>query len=262
MKRFPFSSLLALILAITACSTPPAITEPTATLLLTDTPVPTSTPLPTDTPTPLPTATQDVAATKAAQATQSAADVLSELDDLLGDDSDIPYQDGQLLWQQTKPLKIQLSGPDNKILAVDKDLTAKDFIFKSDVTWEASGILICGAAFRSEPDIEEGKQYQFLYLRLSGLPAWIIEVHEFGRFKNTPTKTKYSDALDLDNGSTNQFVLAAQDDHFTIYINNVRLGTYYDYSKQRTEGAFGVVGYQDSGNGTCEFENSWVWSLE
>ena len=92
---------------------------------------------------------------------------------------------------------------------------------------------MCGAIFRSEPDMDKGKQYQFVFLRFSGLPAWAIEVHEYGQFRNSPTKTKFSDALDLDNGATNEFMLVVQDDHFTLYLNEARQGTYYDYSKQR-----------------------------
>lgn len=260
MKRFPYlAALLVLISATLACVTPATSPEATATALPSDTPAPTATntPMPTNTP----TATPDVAATAAAQATQSAEDVLSELDKLLSD-TDVPYKEGHLAWQQTESLDIRLSGPDYQILGIDKDLTAGNFILKSDVTWEATGILVCGAIFRSEPNLEEGKQYQFVYLRYSGLPAWEIEVYDAGYFKNTPTKTKFSNALNLNNGSTNQFVLVVQDNHFTVYINNIRQGTYYDYSKQRTEGAFGVVGSQDSGDGNCEYENSWVWTLD
>ncbi len=114
-----------------------------------------------------------------------------------------------------------------------------------------------------DTDIQyKGKQYQFMFLRFSGLPAWTIEVHEFGQFKNSPTKVKFSDALDLGNGATNQIILVVQDDHFTLYLNKVRQGTYYDYSKQRTEGGMGFLGIQQSGKGNCKFENSWVWALE
>lgn len=262
MKRFTYYVLFLLLLATLACGAPSAVPEPTATLIEpSDTPEPTDTPVPTDTPTQLPTSTPDVAATAEVRATESAADVLSELDSLLGD-GDIPYMDGHLAWQQDTSMDVKLRGPDSKVLGVGNDLTAGNFILKSDVTWEATGILICGAVFRSEPNLEQGKQYQFLYLRLSGLPVWTIEVHEFGRFKNSPTNTKSSNALDLGNGSTNQFVLVVQDDSFTVYINGVRQGRYFDYSNQRISGSLGFMGSQDSGEGACDFENSWVWSLD
>lgn len=265
MKHFLFFALSVLMIAALACggTAPQPTSEPTATLVKpTSTPKPTDTPVPTDTATPLPpTPTPDAAATAAVRATQSAADVLGELEKLLGD-TDIPYKDGHLLWKQTKPSKISMTGPADQIVEVDEDLTAGNFIFKSNVTWEASGIVICGVIFRSEPNLLNGRQYQFPYLRLSGLPAWAIEVHEFGRFKNSPTNIKFSNALDLENGATNQFVLVVQNDNFTVYINQVRQGRFYDYSKQRMDGYFGFFANQDAGNGYCEFENSWVWSLE
>ncbi|HAV78390.1 MAG TPA: hypothetical protein DCX53_13665 [Anaerolineae bacterium] len=261
MKRFPYFALVILIITMLACAVPGASPEPKATAIPSDPPEPTSTPLPTDTATPHPTATPDAAATSAVRATQGADDALTELDGLLGD-TDIPYKDGHLAWQQDASINIKLTGPDYQKAEIDENLTAGNFILKSDVTWEATGILICGAVFRSEPNIEDGKQYQFMYLRLSGLPAWAIEVHEFGSYKNSPTGSKTSGALDLRNGATNQFVLVVQDDNFTIYLNGVRQGRYFDYSKQRTDGSFGFLGLQDSGNGLCEFENSWVWSLD
>jgi len=215
MERFLHFAPLVLIL-LSACGSIPGLNPAaTPTPTATHTPEPTFTPLPTDTSTPSPTATPDEAATAAAEATQGAGDVLAELDQRLGE-TDIPYKEGHLAWQQTEPLTVSLSGPDYSFLEIDDKLTAGNFILKSDVTWNASGILICGAVFRSEPDIEQGKQYMFSYLRLSGLPAWAIEVHEFGRYKNSPTDVKFSDALDLANGATNQFVLVAQEEQFTI----------------------------------------------
>ena len=259
MNRFPYFGLLVLLF-LTACGGIPGLNA-TATSVPTQTLQPTLTPSPTDTATPVPTATPDVTATAGAKATETADSILDELDLLLAD-TDIPYEDGHLAWQQTKPLIIQLSGPDDQILAIDGKLTAGDFILKSDVTWTASGIIICGAVFRSEPDLERGKQYRFLFLRLSGLPAWEIDVFEFGQYRNSPTDTKFSGALDQGNGRTNEFVLVARDDQFNLYINQNREGRFFDYSKQRTQGSFAFLGFQDSGDGSCEFENSWVWSLD
>lgn len=260
MKHFPYFALLAAIL-LGACGSIPGLAQPTATPVPTNTQPPTFTALPTDTPTQIPTATPDAAATESASATQAASDILSDLDKRLGD-TEIPYKKGHLAWQQTRPLKISMSGPDQQILEIDEKLTAENFILKSDVTWEATGGLLCGAIFRSEPDLEKGKQYQFKFLRFSGLPAWAIEVFEFGQYRNSPTKTKFSGVLDLGNGATNQFILVVEDDHFTLYLNKMRQGTYYDYSKQRSEGSFGFWAFQESGRGNCEFKNSWVWALE
>jgi hypothetical protein len=258
MKRFPVLALSALIV-IWACAVPGLGPAATATPVPTNTAAPTSTA--TATPTPEPTATPDAAATSAAQSTETAASVVVELDRYLKN-SDIPYQDGHLIWQQTNSFSINLSGPGFEIQGIDDAPSAGNFIFKSDVTWEATGLLICGAVFRSEPDVQRGEQYTFSYLRLSGLPAWSIDVLEDGAFKNSPTDVRFSGALDLKNGASNTFLIAVQDDNFTVYINRTREGKYFDYSKQRTEGGFGFLASQDSGNGTCEYENSWVWSLD
>jgi len=262
LKRFPYFAL-SLLLLISACVIPGLSPLATSTPLPqpTNTAEPTLTPSPTATQTPEPTATPDAAATTAGKSTEIAADVMTELDKYLKD-SDIPYKDGHLLWQQTKPLSIKLSGPSYEIQKIEEDLTAGNFIFKSDITWEATGLMICGTVFRSEPNVQKGKQYQFVYLRLSGLPAWAIQVVEFGLFKNSPSKTRTSAAIDLANGATNNVIIVAQDDSFEVYINRRREGKYFDFSKQRLEGTFGFLASQDSGKGSCKFENSWVWSLD
>ncbi|KAA0252618.1 MAG: hypothetical protein DPW18_16090 [Chloroflexi bacterium] len=256
MKRSLFILCLVLMFINAACSSPAA--EPTPT----PTPAPpTSTPIPSATSTPVPTATPNLAATAEFRATQSAGDVLLELEDILGE-SELPYKDGSLLWQQKERQDIQLRGPDSRYQPFAEDINGKNFILKSDVTWNATGILICGIIFRSEPNFEEGKQYNFLFLRFSGAPAWAIEFHEFGRFKNSPTRVQYSSAVDLSNGATNQVLLVVNEEQFNVYINGVHQGRYFDYSKQSTEGGFAFVGLQDSGEGSCKYENSWVWELK
>ncbi len=257
MKRFPYFVSFVLMF-ILACGILPGY-SPTATV----TPKPTFTPTspPTETPTLVPTSTPNASATAEARATQTADDMLADLDKALGD-TDIPYQNGYLAWRNDTPASIKMNGPASKLLEIDDRLTAGNFILKSDVTWNATGIIICGAIFRSEEDLVEGAQYQFLFLRLSGLPAWAIEFHDFGYFKNSPTKVKYSSALLQENDATNQFILVAQDEEFTLYINGVRQGRYFDNSKQRLDGSFAFLGIQDSGKGSCTYENSWIWSLD
>jgi hypothetical protein len=259
MKRFPYILLIALTL-LSACSLG-GVPESIAPATPTNTSPPTDTPSPTDTPTPEPTATPDVTATAAAKATETAANVLAVLDKELKTD-DIAYQDGYLLWQQTAPFRISLSGPDEEIQLIEDGPTAGNFIFKSDVTWEATGLLICGVIFRSGENIDQDRQYRFSYLRLSGLPAWSIDFFDKGFHKNTPSDVRFSDALDLRNGANNTFILVAKDGEFTVYINGLREGRFFDYSEQSLEGAFGFLAGQDSGRGSCEFENSWVWSLD
>ena len=209
MKRLLYFPLLASILAIACGSLAGLSPTATATPLPTNTPEPTFTPLPSYTPTPPPTATPDAAATKAAKATETAGAVLADLDKYLGADSGISYKDGHLIWQQNEQFSLNLTGPDDGFLAI-KDIEAGDFIFKAEVTWEATGLLVCGGVFRSEPDVEKGKQYMFSYLRLSGLPAWSIDINQYGRYKNSISDFRTSGAVDLGNGSTNRFVVVAQ----------------------------------------------------
>lgn len=260
MKRFPIFALTISILLIIACVIP-GMAAPTPTPVPTGTPEPTFTPLPTETPTLVPTSTPDKTATAIVRATETASNVLDELDRVLGD-TDIPYEKGHLAWQQAKPMSVTLHGPSADYVEIDKDLTAGNFILKSDVTWNATGLLLCGAIFRSEPNLEDGKQYQFVFMRFSGLPAWAIEVHEYGRFKNSPSDVQFSAAIDQGNDATNQFILIARDEQFNLYLNKASQGRYFDYSKQRMDGSFALLAIQESGDGSCEFQNSWLWSLD
>lgn len=256
MNRKVLVAFLVLVLLTMACGT--AAPEPTAT----STPEPpTLTPTATATSTPVPTATPNKAATVAAKATQAADDVLAELDAILANE-DVAYQEGSLLWKQEIPLVIDMTGPSGYFQTFAEGEIGKNFILKSDVTWEATGIIVCGISFRSEPDFIEGKQYKFLYLRFSGAPAWAIEFHEFGYFKNSPTKIQYSNAVDLANGATNQVLIVVRDDEFKVFINGTSQGRYFDYSKQQLEGGFAALASQDSGEGKCEYENTFIWALK
>lgn len=235
------------------------VAETVAAAPPTNTPLPTSTPPPTDTPTPLPTATLDLGATATAQASS----VLSELSVVV--ENEVPYKDGHLAWQQTEAITLEMSGPQGGrgvFQEIDENLKASDFILKSDVTWSASGIIICGTIFRSEPDVRNGRQYQFYFYRLSGLPAYYIDVFEFGNFQSSITGTKFAKELDVSNDATNQFVLVAQGEQFNIYLNGKRQGRFFDNSKQRSQGTFAFLAWQESGKGSCKFENSWIWVLK
>ena len=260
MKHFQYF-VLAMMLVQIACGGSLATATPTIPPA-TNTPEPTQTPKPTETPTP--TATPDVTATAAVRATESAGTVMAELEDIFGDSEEVSYKEGHLAWQQASPVTIKMSGPQakNNYKPLDDDLTAGNFVFKSDVTWVSGGIVICGVSFRSEENLERGKQYMFYFVRFIGLPAYFIDVSEFGQFKNSITKTQFASGLDSDNEATNQFVLAAIDEQFIVYLNGERQGRYFDTSKQRTEGYFGFLAWQESREGYCKFENSWVWALE
>jgi len=266
-RSFVIALLIIVTFLVTACSSPQAaateaphptdtLVPPTATLAPTNTPVPTDTPVPTNTP--------DVVATAAAQSTQTAAGVYTELDKLLAG-SDVPYKDGHLAWQQTDPLAINMQGPSgNKasILSIDDNLTGGNFVFKSDVTWNATGWMYCGAVFRSEPDLNKGKQYQFYFLRFSGLPIWYLDVFKGSKYLGSISKAQTAGVIDVTNGAVNQFVVVAEDNKFTTYFNGERQGRFFDNSKQLSNGAFGFFAWQESGTGSCKYNNSWIWSLD
>lgn len=250
------------------CQTGPSALDQAATMIAgtvaasppTRTPPPMTMPPPADTPVPRPTVTPLIALTT----TLEASVVLSELDVHVGPNSGFPYLEGHLAWQQTEPVTINMSGPqkDAGILQpIAENSDPANFIFKSNVKWNASGLLICGLTFRSDPDIEKGKQYQFFFYRLSGLPAYKIDVYENGGFKNTISDVKYSDGIDSENDAANEFVLVARDDQFTVYINGREQGQFYDSSRQREKGFLAFLAWQDSGKGSCTFEDSWLWVM-
>jgi hypothetical protein len=226
----------------------------------TDTPQPAVTPVSSSTPAPRLTATPDIALTTTGEAYR----VSSELDVWIGMNSAIAYEDGYLGWKQSEPVTINMSGPqqDEGVLqSIGESINVTNFIFKSKVTWRASGLLICGFAFRAEPKLDKGKQYQFRFLRFSGLPAYAIEMFDFGRFKNSISQVKFSDGLDSANDAANEFVLIAQNEEFTVFINGKQQGHFYDASKQRHDGLLAFAAWQDSGQGSCEFEQSWLWLM-
>jgi len=238
----------------------------TATPLPTDTPVPTDTPTPIPTDTPVPTDTPTITpartATRAAQLTATAEVVIADIREQL-EAVGAPTDVGYLGWLQDEPVSIDLSGAGDAIYdPFAQDLEASDFVISSDVTWEATNIVVCGMMFRSEPNFEKGSQYQLLFLRFSGLPAWAIEYYRYGEFQKSVTTVKFSDYLDLDNGATNHLVMWAEGGKFTIYINDTRVGDFYDYSESAYEGYFAFFATQDAGQSNCTFENTWVWMLK
>ena len=170
---------------------------------------------------------------------------------------------GSLVWFQDKPFPFNVDTPGISYVESFADgPKVANFVLGTDVTWEATGIVICGLVFRSEEDLIEGKQYQFLFLRLSGAPGWDIEFHKDGYWKNTITgDVRFSDAIKLENKATNNILLIAENEKFTVYINGVRQGNFFDYSKQSLEGQFGFIVSEDSGVSTCTYSNTWIWQL-
>jgi hypothetical protein len=268
--------LLGLVLLLSACkggaaaqpsSTPEPLPTntpaPSATKEPSATPAPTDTPVPSDTPEPTATSTPDTAATKAAAATQAAEDAFALIQaDLKKINLDLPP--GSLGWIQTEGETIEMIGGEQWIYEpFAEDLVAEDFILKTDITWESSGgLAVCGFYFRSEPNIEEGEQYLFEMVRLSGLPAWDITLYEYGEPKKFITNMLTASAIDQSQGATNELIFMAKGGEFTLFINDQRIGTYFDYAETRQDGYFAFDAWQESGETTCTFENAWLWLIE
>ena len=245
----------------TSTSPPPSATF---TLVPSNTPLPTDTPIPTDTATPEPTdtPTPDLQATQSSMETQQAdliiADIKSQLEEF-----GFPTESGYLGWAQVEPESIPLATfGDYFYSPFAEHLVATDFVLRTNITWETEGLVMCGLMFRSEPNFETGAQYSFIYLRISGLPAWAIEYYDNGEFVSTISDIKFSSAIDMTNGATNNLILAAEGNKFTLYINNERIGSFFDWSEMRSDGKFAFQALQEKGPSTCTFSNTWVWILE
>lgn len=242
---------------------PPSATSipPTATSVPTDTAVPTATVTPT--PAPSATATPDISATAQAAATQAAEEAIGRIGAEL-EAVGLSTESGYLLWAQDEPEAMELVNY-NEWLYVPfaEDLAASDFVLKSDITWESSsGLATCGLFFRSQKNIEKGKQYYYEMLRLSGLPAWDIIFLQYNEFQKNITDVRTNSAIRQDQGSTNKLMLIAEQEKFTVYINDIRAGSFYDYGKNMLEGYFAFSAWQESGESTCIFSDTWVWGLK
>ena len=272
--------IIALILFISSCSSSPqaaeiepaaelplatATAEPTSTLEPSPTPLATNTPtiLPSETPAPTSTTTPDLQATAAAEATQIAVEKLNGIKaeiERIG----YPTDNDNLGWIQGEQFEIVVDEYGGSYYETFADsLVAKDFILKTEITWESSsGLAGCGLLFRSEPNFKQGAQYEIAFLRLSGLPAWEIAYIKEDEFQKSITGILTAGAIEQEQGSTNSYLLVAEGGKFTLYINDVRIGSYYDYANSQIEGRFAFTGWQESGETSCEFNNTWVWVLE
>lgn len=265
-KQAIFFALIAILAS--GCRSGPSALDEAATMVAgtvsavppTGTPLPTSTPSPTNTPLPRNTTTPNPVLT----ATVEAYEILSAMDVWLGSNSGIPYRDGFLVWRQSEPIAIEMKGPQKDLGVlhpIGENIEAANFIFKSDVTWKATGILICGLAFRMDSDIEKGRQYQYYFYRLRGLPAYFIDVYEHGVFKNSISGAKFLEGLDPADGATNGFILVAHEEQFIVFINGKRQGQFIDTGNQSPGGQIAFLAWLESRQGSCAFENSWLWVM-
>jgi hypothetical protein len=202
----------------------------------------------------------------AAQATQTAEALLSVINDELTKVG-MSTETGKLGWMQSGSYAIKMDTSGQAFFhAFAENVVASDFVLKSEVTWEASGgMMICGFFFRSEANIATGDQYLLRYLRLSGAPAWdIISIKSGAIFSRVTggNQPRYASVIKMDNGAMNKWVIIAEGNRFTVYINDQRIGSYIDDSKVRSDGKFAYYGTEEAGTSSCTFNNTWVWLLK
>jgi len=171
---------------------------------------------------------------------------------------------GSLLWTQGDFVPLRLSSFEGATYSPFLgEPQGSDFALYTEITWvSTSGLAGCGLIFRSEPDFGAGDQYILETIRLSGQPQWDIIYIEDGVFEKNVTGEVATRAIDQKQGATNKLLLIAEGEKFTVFINDRRIGSYFDYVKSRLEGLFAFLAYQESGETTCTFDNTWVWSLQ
>lgn len=258
--------LVALLLSPCAVSRAAAPVSPTAPPATDAPPLSTSThtPIPpTATPTAIPSTatpspTPDIAATAAAEATATAAPLIAMIDAEL-QEYGLSTEQGHLGWMHD-PVTIELDSYGQDDIQTDyPDVTASDFVVQADITWTTTtGVAGCGLAVRADPDFDHGDSYR-LYMARFG-PLWDIEYYEAGKFYSNLTGLR--DALPLDDGlsSTNRVTVVAQGNRLDAYANGQELDTVADI--RLTQGTVAFIGWQESGNTTCTFENAWLWVLK
>jgi len=225
----------------------------------TSTPKPTATPEPTATRTPRPTA--DAAATAAAEETEMAGflDTLVRRDLAEVDRENLA---GEVVFYSPDPYELVVDTFNSYTYApLDPGQEYSDFILHFDVTWDSkTGVAGCGVIFRSEEDLEEGEQFRWQAIRLSGYPGWDVELWRYGDWVSTATgDVRQSSAINLGSGSKNEYVLEADGTVFTGFANGTKLGSATIARRSTGEMAFFV--WQESGRTSCLYENVWLFSL-
>lgn len=175
---------------------------------------------------------------------------------------DLSTETGRLAYLVT-PVSIKVNTyAEEKAIPIFPDVVLSDFVLHTEVTWNSqTGLAGCNIIFRSDGNLDRGKQYQFNMLRLQGLPLWDVEYHNLGRFQNNLSNgIRETGALFSDQGSTNVITLIAQGNKISIYSNGERLGIMTD--SKLTSGSLAFAAFQESGETTCRYENTWVWDLK
>ena len=246
-----------------ATTAPANPTEPPQPVQPTQPPAPTLAPAaPTSTVPPAAPPTQPPPAAPTIAPTQPVSSVPSQVEAEL-QKIGLSTKEGHLGWSSDAPISLTAEGyqgTENQLIG--ENLTASDFVIKTDITWESQGGLAgCGVLFRAAPNLDKGAQYQFLTIRLSGYPGWDIEMWDLGKWQYTlGNQVQQSKSINQENGGTNTYTLYVKDKAFTVFINGQKTKTLTD--SKLTNGVLAFHVWQDSGTTTCTFNNGWVWVLK
>lgn len=172
---------------------------------------------------------------------------------------------GELAWEFTNPIPLQLSGEHYYMTWQPLDWTNRhrDFILAFDVKWESTtGFAGCGAILRTGNEVTEDEHIRLETWRFSGLPSWGLEYVKFNRHYGWISGDLRShEAIRQANGSTNHFIIIANGPEYTVYVNGTRLGTGRG-PEAMTQGKIAVFAWQESGQTTCTFSNVWIWKID
>lgn len=258
-------------LAPTNTPTDTATPLPTETPTTTFTPTFTETATPTETATATPTVTPSETPTLEPSATTAA--VINATPQVIsssfnppqsigtGDFNDVLRQlgiapDNGSLGGELAEMKIDLTGKDNWIQwePIDEG-TYGNFVAQTTLHWGPGAEEdYCGFRFRGD---DENSLYTIQIDRFGNM--WFV-----GKQNNNwgDTLTGNGNAIRVGTSDTNELVLLALGDVFTLYINGQNSGQFQDSALANGQVSVLAGTYENSDETFCEFTNSKVWRLD
>jgi hypothetical protein len=209
---------------------------------------------------------QDAAATLAAEAAgdeqaaaataAAAAPIIAELPTYGVDPSQ-----GELAWIHP-PVSIDVEG----YLQYDYinhfiGTLVSDFVVSSDITWNTdTGLAGCGFVLRSDGNEEAINQYMVIASRGGSGTVFFVTQTEGDFFHEDPFSTSPDPQFEWQNDFTNRLTVVARGNTFTIYTNGTQIGQINNSAY--TRGFVAMVALSESMQTHCEFNNTWLWSLD
>lgn len=244
----------------TEAAAPTQTPEPTNTSAP-PTPTVTATATSTATPKPTATATPNHTATAEAQATAAADALLKKIEPELKE-YNVNLADGHLAWSSDEKYVVTARTYDDyqyKELETAGKLT--NFVYHTDITWDTTmGFAVCGMIFHADDDLKKGRLNYFGILRLENAPAWAIQFRQKSAYQYSLQNWVFTNSIFDKYGDTNAITLVVNGQNITPYINGRK--THLVEDTKLKEGRFGFMAYQESGETTCTFNNTWIWAID